>query len=265
MLTLAVIGHGSIAQYVARNLQNHPAINIKAVISRPGREEAARSAMGRSVDIIHNAGALAASIDVVVDCAGHAGLKQHGAEILLRGFDLITVSTGALADAGIAVSLENAARTGNSHLQLAAGAVGAIDALAAAKVGGLESVTYKGRKPPKGWAGSPAEQSLDLDGLREAAVHFAGSARDAALQYPKNANVAATVALAGIGLDDTQVELIADPAIDANIHEIEAQGDFGAFTFQIQGTPLPGNPRSSALAAMSAVRCILNRVEPLII
>ena len=101
---------------------------------------------------------------------------------------------------------------------------------------------------------------VDLDSLTEAACHFSGSAREAALRYPKNANVAATVALAGPGLDDTQVELVADPAITENIHEIEVEGTFGRLQFRIDGKPLPGNPKSSALTAMSVVAAVRNRM-----
>ena len=67
------------------------------------------------------------------------------------------------------------------------------------------------------------------------------------------------MALAGLGFEDTQVELIADPGITTNIHEIEAKGIFGSFTFQISGNALPDNPKSSALTAMSMVRAVHNR------
>jgi aspartate dehydrogenase len=175
------------------------------------------------------------------------------------------VSSGALADDKLREKLVRAAEEGESQLSVVSGAIGALDALAAAGVGGLASVTYRGRKPPQGWAGSPAEGKLDLDSLTRPAVHFSGSARDAALQYPKNANVAASVALAGLGFDNTQVELVADPGIARNIHEIVAEGDFGRFEFRIEGDALPDNPRSSAIAAMSVVRASLNRSTSLVI
>ena len=109
----------------------------------------------------------------------------------------------------------------------------------------------------------PAQERLDLDTLTSAAVHFDGTARQAATQYPKNANVAAAVALAGLGFDHTRAVLIADPGIDANIHEIEARGAFGSFSFRIEGKALPDNPRSSALAAMSVISAIERRRAPI--
>ena len=169
------------------------------------------------------------------------------------------VSAGALAEPGLIESLEQAARAGKAQLELFAGAVGGIDALTAAKAGGLDTVVYSGRKPPAGWAGSRAESVLDLSSVAEPTRFFEGTAREAARQYPKNANVAATVALAGLGLDGTQVTLIADPGVDRNIHEVVAEGAFGRFRIELAGATLPGNPRTSALAAMSVVRAIRNR------
>jgi aspartate dehydrogenase len=185
--------------------------------------------------------------------------------ILSRGIDLVSVSSGALADAALHDRLVAAARGGHAQLRVVSGAIGALDALSSASIGKLLQVTYRGRKPPQGWRGSPAESKLDLDALSEAAVHFNGSARDAALEYPKNANVAASVALAGVGFDDTTVELIADPGIERNTHEIVAEGDFGRFEFRIEGKSLPGNPRSSAITAMSVVREILRPTSRLVI
>ena len=87
---------------------------------------------------------------------------------------------------------------------------------------------------------------------------YRGKAREAALLFPKNANVAATVALAGLGFDKTEVELCADPSAPGNIHEIEADGLAGSFRIEIHGKPIPENIRTSMLTAFSVARGLAN-------
>ncbi len=246
-MKIGLIGQGAIARYVTDALGSGTH-EVVAVLLRPERARANVPLEFGSVD------ALPEDIDVMIDCAGHTALAAYGPPLLARGTDVITVSLGALADQVTAGALDVAARQGQSKLHLASGAIGALDCLRAARVGTLNTVTYTGRKPPQGWIGSPADDVLDLAGLTQGAhTHFEGTARQAALAYPKNANVAAAVALAGLGFDATRVQLIADADISHNIHEVTAAGDFGTFQFQISGKALPDNPRSSALAAMSVV------------
>ncbi len=252
-MKIGLIGNGAIANYVRTQLSScgkSPAV----ILVRPERvQENPEAFVGTVV-------ALPDDLDLMIDCAGHAALASHGPAILARGIDMITVSLGALADASVHSALERAAQAGGSTLHLASGAIGALDCLSAARAGGLTQVTYTGRKPPQSWKGSAAEQRLDLDELTDgAAVHFDGTARQAALEYPKNANVAAAVAFAGLGFDKTKVCLIADAGVTQNIHEIEASGVFGSFSFTISGNSLPDNPKSSALAAMS----VLSKVDQL--
>ncbi len=261
-LNVTVIGHGPVGAYVARHLAASDGISVSGFLCRPGREAHASNIIA-GVPAFSNLARFPERPGLVADCGGHAALREHGAAILRQGIDLVTVSTGALADTELAIALEKAARDGKSRLQLASGAVGALDIIAAANTEGLEKLVYRGRKPPRGWKGSPAEDTLDLDNLKQAEVHFSGTARDAALRYPKNANVAASVALAGPGLDETQVELIADPAVSRNIHEVEATGTFGTMHFRVEANPFPDNPKSSMLAAMSVVSIIRQRVAPL--
>jgi len=246
-MKIGLIGKGAIAQYVSMALQAR-GHEIGAVLLRPERVTPdAEMDVGSVED-------LPRSIELMVDCAGHGALAAYGPAILARGTDVITVSLGALADPKVSQALEQASMQGLAKLHLASGAIGALDCLCASRIGKLDCVTYTGRKPPQGWKGSPAEDKLNLDDLsKEAETHFQGTAREAALAYPKNANVAAAVALAGLGFDKTRVQLIADTTIECNIHEVTAEGDFGQFRFQIMGNALPDNPRSSALAAMSVV------------
>lgn len=256
--TIALVGNGAIASHVAAHCPEQ--IRVCGVICRPGREDVAQAVLG-GVPVSVSLSDLPNRPDILVDCAGHAGLRAHGVEALRSGIEVLTVSVGALADAAFEAELQAAAQAGSTKLSLATGAIGALDALAAAAQGEQLSVTYRGRKPVAGWRGSRAEEVLDLDQLVEPTAHFSGTAREAAQLYPKNANVAAAVALAGAGMDDTRAELVADPTIGRNIHEVEATGSFGRLRFEIEGEALPGNPKSSALTAMSLIRALKARLE----
>ncbi|MBZ0218064.1 MAG: aspartate dehydrogenase [Fimbriimonadaceae bacterium] len=258
--SILMIGYGAIAGYVARKLEaDADGPRLRWVLVRPGRENRARAAVGENVELITDVSQVTDRIDYAVECAGHGALRDHGEAILRRGIDLGIVSIGAFSDADLAASLESAAQAGEAQIDILSGAIGGLDALAAARVEGLDRVTYISRKPPQSWKGSPAERQIDLDNLSEATAHFEGSARDAARLYPKNANVAATISLAGLGLDQTEVRLIADPGVSGNRHEIEAVGAFGRMALVMEGKAMPGNPKSSALTAMSVVHAIRRR------
>ena len=254
-----IIGKGAIGRYVHSELlqRGH---TVGAVLQRSERPPE-NGEGGSGIRHVTRVEDLPNDIEHVIDCAGHAALRAHGPAILRLGMDLTTVSIGALADDDLYRSLEEAARDGNTRLHLVSGAIGALDCLRSARIGHLDRVTYTGRKPPRSWKGSPAESRIDLDNLGGAAVHFEGPARIAAREYPQNANVAAAVALSGVGFDETMVKLIADPNIEENIHEVEAIGEFGRMSFEIRGRSLPDNPRSSALAAMSVIATIEQQAQ----
>ncbi|WP_443070159.1 aspartate dehydrogenase [Sulfitobacter sp.] len=264
MRTVALIGYGAMASFVANHLRRSP-WQISYCVIRKGRQKEARFAIGDEPTLVCGVDEFDTLPDLVVDCAGHLGLRAHGAAVLRKGIPLVSASLGALADTQTHRMLDEAAQEGQTQLQLASGAIGALDALSAARVGGLEHVRYTGVKPPESWHGTLAEEILDLGSLVEPVTHFNGSARDAALRYPKNANVAAAVAMAGLGFDQTQTRLIADPKAPGNTHTISAKGAFGTFEFTITGNSLPDTPRTSALAAMSVVDRILRNNASIII
>ena len=87
-------------------------------------------------------------------------------------------------------------------------------------------------------------------------MFYTGDARSAALMFPKNANVAAVVALAGVGFERTMVRLTANPAATGNRHRIQACGGFGEIDVAILGKTLPENPKTSMLAPYSLVRSL---------
>jgi aspartate dehydrogenase len=255
--SLLLIGWGAIGRLVIERLGGEAEI---AVLVRSGRTRSARAVLPPEIAVVERLESLGRLPPLAVECGGHGAVLEHGEGILARGAELVVVSTGALADPALFERLKAAAERGMGRLSLVSGAVGGIDALSAAREGGLSKVVYTGRKPPAGWRGTAAEAVVDLDRLSGPAEVYRGSAGEAARRFPQNANVAATIALAGLGLERTEATLIADPAAPGNVHRIEAEGAFGRFALEFVGRTLPGNPKTSMMAALSVVRAVRNRI-----
>lgn len=263
-LQLALVGFGAIGQALAAQLRGMERIRLSQVIVPDFALADTRALCAQLAPQARVLTALDLSTPpgLVAECAGHAAVEQHVLPALRAGVPCVVGSIGALHDATLLSQLEAAALAGGTQVKLISGAIGAIDALAAAQLGGLEQVTYIGRKPPLSWSGTPAEQVCDLASLKEPRVIFRGTARQAAQDYPKNANVAATVSLAGLGLDNTQVELVADPGVERNVHKVVAQGAFGRMELQLENFALKANPKTSALTVYSLASAIRQFVAP---
>lgn len=255
-VSISLIGFGAAGRAIFARALQEPGIGIRAVVVSESRWAEAAAWIDGRAEVLTD---LPRDCDLALECAGHAAISQHVIPALSAGTECAMLSVGALAKLGVAEQLEAATLRGATRLHLLPGAIGGIDALSAARLAGLEAVTYLGRKPISGWRGTAAEAALDLHSLREPTVIMQASARDAARQYPKNANVAAALALAGIGLDQTQVQLIADPTINENIHEFSATGAFGTMWVRIAGRQLLENPKTSELAVLSALRFLRQR------
>lgn len=265
-LQLALVGFGAIGQALAAQLRGMERVCLSQVIvpaSVLADTQALCAQLAPQARVL-TALDLADRPDLVAECAGHAAVEQHVLPALQAGVPCVLGSIGALHDAALLSRLEAAALAGRTRVKLISGAIGAIDALAAAQLGGLDEVTYIGRKPPLSWSGTPAEQVCDLASLKEPRVIFRGTARQAAQDYPKNANVAATVSLAGLGLDRTQVELVADPGVQRNVHKVVARGAFGRMELQLENFALQANPKTSALTVYSLASAIRNSLYPIV-
>lgn len=258
MLRVALIGMGAIGGEVLRRLHSEVEIRVSHVLVHSlitsvdavdGRTSFAR---------VHSVDEIEVMPDFALECASASAVDEHVIPLLERGVDVAVCSVGAFIDEDLARRVRAAAISGNAQVLLLAGAVGGIDAIAAARLLGLDAVSLTSRKAPAAWADTPAEEVCDLRNLKEPIVLFHGCARQAARLYPKNANVAATVALAGIGLDKTMITLIADPASASNTHEIEARGAFGEMRYITCNQPLATNAKTSALIAGSALRALRN-------
>lgn len=260
MKSVMFVGYGSMARKVHEMLPKN--IVLSTVLASLRSAESIKAEIGESIDVITSVDDLVKIPDLAVEMSGQNGLKEHAIKILEKGIPLGIISVGAFTDEKFAVSLFDAAEAHGVKAHILAGAVAGIDGINAASLAGLNNVIYQGRKHPSSWKGSHADQLIDYESLAEPTVFFTGTAREAAALFPANSNVAATIALAGIGLDDTTVELIADPTLEHNIHHITAEGVFGKLEISMTGLPLAENPKTSSLAAFSALRlcCQIDQV-----
>ena len=268
---IGIIGFGSIAQdLVSILLEDEPRARLQVLV-RVGRESAARNtlgALGLSEDtlITSNIAAFLAQRPVVVaECAGHQAVADYGAAILKAGSDLVVSSVGSLSNPTLLEGLRTVASENAGQLVVPSGAIGGIDILAAARLSSLKTVAYTGRKPPGAWSGTPADVQFDLSKLESPTIIFQGSARQAAQAYPKNANVAATLALAGTGMDATEVTLIADPTSSDNIHEFRISSSAVDASVRVVGKPSSRNPKTSQITALSIARAVMNRHAAIVI
>ncbi len=270
MRVLGIIGAGAMAGTVLQALAEQiPAslTHLAMLVIEKDRDRAADllARLGSKIAVstsihVERTSFLAQEPELVAECAGHNAVAEHGPHLLAHGCNLIVVSVGALADDNISEILRSAAGAGRSRLIITAGAVGGLDVLGAARISGLKAVMYRGRKPPGAWRGTLAEMLVPLDSVRESTVFFRGTAREAARAFPQNANVAAAVALAGAGFDATSVELVADPTITSNIHEVTVQSACINFTVHLEGLPSAANPKTSLTAGYNVARSVINEV-----
>jgi aspartate dehydrogenase len=203
--------------------------------------------------------------DVVAEAASRESVGPWGRAALETGADFIVSSVSAFSDNALLESLRTIAEQNDVQILIQPGALGGVDALSAARKMGIDTVEHRIVKPPRAWLGTPAEDLCALDALAAPEVFFDGTAAEAASQFPKNANVAMTTALAGIGPERTKIRLVADPAATTNRHEIVAQGAFGQLAVSISNNPLPDNPKTSAMAALNLVRSIENQVAAIVL
>jgi aspartate dehydrogenase len=176
-------------------------------------------------------------------------------EALSKGKDFMVMSTGALIDEELFQKILRTAKMKGRKVYVPSGAIVGLDNIKAAAVRPVDEVTLVTRKPPKSFEGAPllSMKKINLSEIDEPLVLFEGSARDAVRLFPKNVNVSASLSLAGIGPDRTRVKIIADPKAKSIIHEIHVKGEFGEIMTRTINKPFPENPKTSYIAALSAI------------
>lgn len=196
--------------------------------------------------------------ELLVEAASPKAVAELLPQALARQRPVLVMSAGGLLNQ---TALLRKFHQRGIPLYVPSGALIGLDGIKAAAIGRLDSVTLTTRKPPKSFAGSPGllRKGLRPEKIRRPTLLYQGSAAAAVRLFPQNINVAATLALAGIGAKRTRVRIFADPSARGNIHEVEAAGSFGRMRTRTENRPSTENPKTSALAIQSAV-AVLERI-----
>lgn len=203
-------------------------------------------------------------VQLVVEAASQRAVHEYGADIVRAGCDLLILSVGALLEPPAAELPQLAEQLGR-RLYIPSGGIVGIDGVKAAALRGeIESVVLTTRKPPAALAPEKLMEGLHLQPseLQEPMLIYEGTAREAVRHFPANINVAATLSLAGIGAERTQVRIIADPRLTLNVHEIYLRGSFGEISITVRNVPHPHNPRTSMLAVLSVIATLREICRP---
>jgi len=204
-------------------------------------------------------------LDLVLEAASQEAVRTLVPRILKSKKNVMIMSTGALVDSQLFDEIKTLAMEKNLKVYLPSGAIVGLDGIKSANIIGIEKVTLKTRKPLKSLEGSPffEKHKIDLKEIKRPTVIYEGLAKEAVKLFPKNVNVAASLSLAGIGPEKTTIQIIADPTINRNIHEIIAEGKFGTIHTKTDNVLSPDNPKTSYLAALSAIATLKKITEPI--
>jgi aspartate dehydrogenase len=177
---------------------------------------------------------------VIVEAASQQAAREYTKKIVAENVELIVMSVGALLDMGIK----------SDRIHISSGAIGGLDAISSANLAGVEEVVLTTRKNPG---------VLDLADEQEKVV-YEGDAQEAARRFPREMNVAATLALT-VKPEKVRVRIISDPRVHRNVHEIAVKWKYGQMFLQFSNDPHPENPKTSALSAWSAIRLLKQILE----
>ena len=257
-LTIAIAGYGAIGRAVgARLLAGVPGLRLAAIGVRDPAG-VPPPAPGIAITTVEWLPGLA---DIIVECAPAAAFLSIVEPALRAGRTVVVLSCAALLRHPHLTAL---AQDHAGRILVPTGALLGLDAVAAAAEGTIHSVRMVTRKPPGGLVGAPqlVENKIDLAGLSTPLLVFSGTAREAALGFPANVNVAAALSLAGIGPDRTTIDIWADPGVTRNIHRIELDSDAAKLTLEIENVPSE-NPRTGRITAQSVVALLRKMRAPL--
>ncbi len=257
-LNIGIIGLGFIGQTIIEAIvEGHLSLKIEAVFdSNKELLEETRKARTRT-RIMENATDFD-DCDIIVECADQSVVEEIFDKAIEKKKYFIPMSIGAfITNDNLYEKYQQLDGKMKKYLVLPSGAIGGIDCIQLLKRVGITKSKLITKKPSNSFIENDyvKNNNISLDTTIPVTV-FSGNAKDAAKFFPKNVNVAARLALATLGPEKTEVEVVADPTSSLNIHKIEVISEVGTYEFSFSNNPSPVNPKTSWLAALSPLQSI---------
>jgi aspartate dehydrogenase len=258
MLKIGILGVGAIGRTIATALDQR---QVDAeLVALSDQDRAAAEALSSELSCHPRVVSIEEMIDcseLAVEAASQAALPQFVPKALARGRDMLIMSVGGL------LGRENwfrEAREKSCRIYIPSGAIAGLDGIKSASIGRIESAMLTSRKPVAALRGSKyvVDRQLALDSFKQDTVIFEGLAEEAAHAFPATSNVAASLRLAVDPSVPVRVRVVAVPGGSENVHEIRVHGEFGKLTVKVENVPSKSNPRTSQLAAFSAIATLKN-------
>ena len=253
-MRIGVVGCGTIGSDVAKAIASgtFPGLELAGIYDiSPERTAFIAEQLGKP-SLAQTLSDLIEHSDLIVEATAKSVMPSIAVEVLSKRTHLLAMSVGGLSERP---DLPELAEKFGVHIYLPSGALAGIDAILAAKEGGLDSVELKTTKNPRSLAGAPylVERNISVEGLTEPVCIFEGTALEAVKGFPSNANVAITLSFAGLGMEKTKVKFIADPNCTRTRQEIVALGAVGRIHTITEGIVAPTNPKTGYLAVLSSM------------
>lgn len=177
---------------------------------------------------------------VIIEAASQEAVREYLGKIVENNIDVIVMSVGALLSSKLK----------SRKIHTTSGAIGGLDAISNAELAGIDEIVLTTRKHPK---------TLDMENVQEKLV-YEGNATEAVKRFPRELNVAASLALT-VQPEKVLVRVISDPNATRNTHELSVKWKQGEMFMRFMNDPHPQNPKTSALAAWAAIRLLKTLLE----
>jgi aspartate dehydrogenase len=263
LLKIGIVGCGAIGSRLAKEIESRFSrkAEVCALCDKDKKKaERLSNSLKRRPPVLSLSGLIAKS-QFVIEAASVSVSAQVARMAVNAGRDVMIMSTGGLLDCPEVFKL---ARLKNRKVFLPSGAICGIDGLKAAGLLKIKKARLSTYKHPDALRDAPfiRNKRIDLDKIRRQTVLFEGKIKEAIKGFPQNINVAATIALAGLGKKKALVRIVVSPRLKSNIHQLELEGDFGKITTRAENLPSPDNPRTSFLAVLSAIATLKQILSP---